>query len=179
MAPTPNRPAPQLRLALTDGSLWSLDVAPPEAFTMVVFYRGLHCCSCRAYLRELAHKHAAFRERGVRVLAASMDPLARARAAVEDWQLGELDVGWGLSEAAARAWGLYISEAIKGNEPPRFCEPGLFLVRGDGRLHYAAINSMPFGRPNLDDVLVGIDYIQINDYPARGCAVERARRACA
>ncbi|MEP2447695.1 MAG: AhpC/TSA family protein, partial [Balneola sp.] len=63
---------------------------------------------------------------------------------------------------------LYLSNAINDNEPELFSEPGLFLIRPDGELYYSAINSMPFGRPVFKDMLRAIDFIQENDYPARG-----------
>ena len=53
-------------------------------------------------------------------------------------------------------------------EPERFNEPGLFLVKPDGSVYYEALSSMPWGRPHLDDVLNGIDYVLRSDYPARG-----------
>ncbi len=58
--------------------------------------------------------------------------------------------------------------AISDDEPAWFSEPGLFLIRSDGTVYYASVNSMPIGRPRLDDVLSAIDYAAKADYPARG-----------
>lgn len=135
---------------------------------MVVFYRGLHCPVCRAYLAELERKLAAFTERGVEVIAVSGDDSERAQRTVEEWKLAQLAIGYGQSIASMRQWGLFVSHGIKVPEPDLFGEPGLFLVRPDGTLYYAAVNSMPFGRPRLDDMLAALDFIIARDYPPRG-----------
>ncbi len=53
-------------------------------------------------------------------------------------------------------------------EPALFAEPGIFLVRPDGALYAAILNTMPFSRPHLKDMLAGLDFVIKNDYPARG-----------
>ena len=166
--PVPTRTAPSLRLETLSAGQWILAARQPERFTMVVFYRGLHCPVCRAYLAELERKLPAFTERGVDVIAVSGDDAERARRTVEEWKLENLTIGYGQSIASMREWGLFVSHAIKEPEPELFGEPGLFLVRPDGTLYYAAINSMPFGRPRLDDMLAALDFIIARDYPARG-----------
>ena len=61
-----------------------------------------------------------------------------------------------------------MSRAIKEKEPALFSEPGLFLVDPDGTVFYEAVTSAPWGRPRIEDVLNGIDFVLANDYPARG-----------
>ncbi len=53
-------------------------------------------------------------------------------------------------------------------EPRRFNEPGLFLVRPDGTLYAASVQSMPFARPHFSDVLAAVEFVTKNDYPPRG-----------
>jgi hypothetical protein len=53
-------------------------------------------------------------------------------------------------------------------EPALFSEPGLFLVRADGTLYFASVQTMPFARPRFVDVVAALDYVIANDYPARG-----------
>lgn len=166
--PLPRQPAPHLAFELTDGTRWTLSDQHPEHFTMVVFYRGLHCPVCKKYLQELTQLQAKFSERGTEVVAVSMDTPKRARKAVEEWDLGDLPVGHSLTEEQARQWGLYLSDAIKDTEPERFNEPGLFLIEPDGTLFYVGINSMPFGRPELAAMLKAIDFVLEENYPARG-----------
>lgn len=172
--PLPRTDAPALTVNLAGGSsAWSLHEQSPEHFTMVVFYRGLHCPVCRSYLETLQSKRGDFAERGVEVLAVSMDTEERAQKAIDKWSIGKLTVGYGLNEQQAQEWGLFLSRGIKDLEPDLFSEPGLFLVQPDGTLYYAAINSMPFGRPALDDLLGGVDFVLESAYPARGEMLER------
>ena len=54
------------------------------------------------------------------------------------------------------------------NEPERFPEPGLFLVRPDHTLYFASVQTMPFARPEFKDILQAIAFVIEKDYPARG-----------
>ena len=51
---------------------------------------------------------------------------------------------------------------------PRFPEPGVFLVRPDGTLYYAAVQTMPFARPHFDERIGALDFAIANNHPARG-----------
>jgi peroxiredoxin len=164
----PRDHAPELTVDLIGGGRWRLDEQHPESFTMVVFYRGLHCPVCRAQLSELNRRLDELTTRGITVIAISGDTRERARTTVAEWHLDRLTVGYGLSAETARAFGLFLSRAIQDDEPTQFSEPGLFLIRPDGTVYYEAITTMPWGRPRLDDILGGIDYAAKADYPARG-----------
>lgn len=162
--------APQLDVDTVEGGRWTLMASNPEAFTLVVFYRGLHCPQCREYLIELDGLVDAFARRGTDLIAVSMDDTAHARQAMDHWGLDRLQLGCNLSEAQAQQWGLYFSTAVSDAEPPVFTEPGLFIVRTSGDLYYAAITSNPFGRPQPREILELIEAAVDNDYPARGKA---------
>ena len=86
-----------------------------------------------------------------------------------EWDTGDVPLAFDMSEDTAREWGLYISQGREGSdEPAKFSEPGLFLVRPDRTLYYASVQNAPFARPPLDQLLEGIDYIAKSDYPVRG-----------
>ena len=163
----PRERAPELAVDLVGGGRWRLSDQRPETFTMVVFYRGLHCPVCRAQLSELNRRIPEIAGRGIGVIAISGDTRERAERARQEWRLDRVEIGYGLTEETARDFGLFVSRGING-EPARFSEPGLFLIRPDGSVYYEAITSMPWGRPRLDDVLGGVDYALDHDYPARG-----------
>lgn len=57
------------------------------------------------------------------VIAVSTDTHERAQKTRHEWGLENLAVGYGLSIYDVRAWGLYISKAIKEGEPAQFAEP--------------------------------------------------------
>ena len=166
----PRTKAPELAVETVDGGRWHLSEQTPRNFTLIVFYRGLHCPVCANYLRDLDRKVADFAERGVDVIAASGDDGASAAATKAEWGLKKLAIGYGQSIASMRKWGLYISTATKESEPAEFGEPGMFLIRPDGEVFYVAVNSAPWGRPSFRDLLGGIDYVLAHNSPPRGVA---------
>lgn len=170
----PAAPAPPLSLPLTGGGSTddlALGTGADGRFTLVVFFRGLHCPVCRAQLSELHRRRADVAAAGVgRVLAISMETAERSEHLVERWHLDALPVAHDLSEDSARAWGLYLSTAIKQGEPAVFNEPGIVVLDADGTVFWTSVASMPFGRPPLDDVLAGLRFAQDQSYPARGTA---------
>jgi peroxiredoxin len=169
----PRKPVPTLEFDTVGGGRWSLAAQKPQNFTMVVFYRGLHCPVCRRYTSELNGVIGEFDKRGVSTCMTSTDSRERAAEAKEKWGLPNLTVGYGVSIDKAREWGLYISTS-RGitsagvEEPPLFAEPGLFLVKPDGTLYWANISTMPFARPHFSDIAGAIDFALSKNYPARG-----------
>lgn len=169
----PRQPVPDLEVDTVGGRRWSLADQAPEHFTLVVFYRGLHCPICSRYLADLARRLDAFAERGVEVVAISGDDRERAERTAEEWSVDGLTLGYGLSLEDARRWGLFVStsrgESSTGVvEPDFFSEPGLFLVRPDGTLYFGSVQTMPFARPSFGEILGGLDFVLEHDYPARG-----------
>lgn len=171
--PMPRQIVPALSLPLVGGGTWTLAEQQARHFTMIAFYRGLHCPICKTYLGELNALAADFESRGVGFVAVSSDGAERAAQAKESWNLARVPVAYGLSIEKAREWGLYVS-AGRGKtsagveEPALFSEPGLFFVRPDGTLFFAAVQTMPFARPHFKDLLPALDFVIKNNYPARG-----------
>ena len=169
----PRQAVPPLDLPLTTGGRFTLGAAQPAAFDLLVFYRGLHCPICTKYLLELERLEPEFRKRGVPVVAISSDDEERARQMAGKVKAAGVQFAYGLSLPDARRWGLYISTS-RGKtsagieEPALFSEPGVFLVRPDGTLYYGAVQTMPFARPQFQDLLGAIDFALAKDYPARG-----------
>ncbi len=164
----PKQRVPELTLSTVDGGSYDLRASDPRHFSMVVFYRGLHCPVCKKYLGDLAARLAQFEALGVKPVAISTDGRDRAQRAVKEWGLTNLPVAYGLPVDEARKWGLYISHGIREGEPALFNEPGLFLVRRDLTLQYAAINSGSRGRPGIADMLGAIQFMIDNNAPPRG-----------
>lgn len=164
----PREATPSLDVDTLDGGRFSLDEQDPEAFTMVVFYRGLHCPVCKKYLGELDRLHDDFRGQGVEVIAVSGDTEERALEAREKWGLESVPIGYGLEIEKMREWGLFVSRGEGEEEPELYGEPGLFLIRADETVYYEAINSMPFGRPELREMLAAVGNVKEMDIPAHG-----------
>ena len=164
----PGRAAPELDLPIAGGGHFRLSDSHPRLFTMVVFNRGLHCPVCRAQLSELNRRIEELAERGIEVVSVSGETADRAERMRTEWGIDRVPLAYGFTEPQMRAWGLFVSRAIKDDELPVFNEPGLFLIRPDGTVYYESILSMPVGRPRLDDLLGGIEFWTEHDYPARG-----------
>ncbi|QCB46183.1 peroxiredoxin-like family protein [Hydrogenophaga sp. PAMC20947] len=169
----PRFPVPALNLPLTNGERFVLGANPGEPFDLLVFYRGLHCPICAKYLLELERLAPEFASRGVQVVAISSDSEERGKAMAEKVKASGVKFAYDLSLRSAREWGLYISTSrgttsIGIDEPELFSEPGVFLVRPDGTLYYGATQTMPFARPQFQDLIGAIDFAVSKDYPARG-----------
>ena len=177
----PNQPVPPLRVKTVGGPCWRLCDQKPQHFTLVLFYRGLHCAFCKAQLQAYEARYEEFRKLGVRVLAISADSRERAEQAARDWHLDELTVCWGLTLDQARDWGLYLSEGhgkiIDGvEEPDWYVEPAMFFIKPDGRLYAGMVQTMPMARPRIDDVLAGVRFAIDTDFePPGGADAEECR----
>ncbi len=140
----------------------------PDALTMVIVYRGLHCPVCNDFLTNMLEPMMdKFTDAGVGVVAISMDGEDRATQAKADWGLTKTPVAYGLTEEMAREWGLYITTSIKEAETDVFAEPGTYWITPDGTLYLVDIANMPFARPNLDILLSKVPAVA-NGYPPRG-----------
>ncbi len=157
MAIQPRQPVPALSAPLAGGGNYALGETKPENFTVVVFFRGLHCPVCNRYLNDFQDRIDAFAERGTDIVAMSMETPERAERCKADWGLQRLRVGHSVDEGTARDWGLFVTMRREEDEPPRFNEPGLFVVDAEGRLAVGVVNSGPRLRPRPDDVLEFID----------------------
>ncbi len=169
----PRQTVPHLQLQTLDHGAYDLIADAPDRFSLVVFYRGLHCPICAKYLLELGRLQPDFEKRGVKVVAVSSDTAERAREMATKINAPALRFGYGLALGHAREWGLYISASrgttsIGIEEPALFAEPGVFIVRPDASLYYGAVQTMPFARPHFDELLGAIDFAISKDYPARG-----------
>ena len=169
----PRHDVPPLVVPTLSHGSFDLALEKPQRFTLLCFYRGLHCPICATYLRELENKVDAFAERGVVVLALSTDTEDRARQMAQKTGASRLRMGYNVPLATARAWGLFLSASrgktsIGIDEPHLFSEPAVFLVRPDGTLYWSSVQSMPFARPNFGELVQAVDFVVKNDYPARG-----------
>jgi peroxiredoxin len=169
----PRQPVPSLNVPTLAHGDFDLAADAAPNFTVVVFYRGLHCPICLKYLLELGRLQPEFDKRGVKVIAVSSDGRERAQAMADKLNAPALRVGYDLGLGKAREWGLYISTSrgktsIGIEEPALFAEPGVFIVQPDATLYYGAVQTMPFARPHFDELLAALDFALEKNYPARG-----------
>jgi len=170
----PRQPVPELRAPTLAHGDFDLAAETPKLFTLVSFYRGLHCPVCLKYLRDLGSLIPEYERRGTKVIAISSDGRDRALEMADKVGASDsLRFGYSPPLTVARSWSLYTSSSrgkssINIEEPSLFSEPGVFLVRPDGTLYYSAVQTMPFARPLFSELLQAIDFAIANDYPAHG-----------
>jgi len=169
----PRQPVPGLTVETLDNGAFDLSKDGAEFATLVVFYRGLHCPICATYLKELGRLTEEFAAKGVKTIAISSDDRDRTQQMADKVAKPGLRFGYGLPLPVAREWGLFISTSrgttsIGIEEPALFSEPGVFLVKPDGTLYFASVQTMPFVRPHFQEMVGALDFVQKNDYPARG-----------
>lgn len=169
----PHQRVPQLAVPLAGGGHFNIASEISERFTMIVFYRGLHCPICKTQLGDLELKLPDFAKRGVSVVAISSDAAERAERSKQEWRLPNLRLGYSLDLQVARSWGLYVSTSLGMTstgieEPALFSEPAIFLVRPDRTLYFGSVQTMPFARPHFADILGALDFVIAKNYPARG-----------
>lgn len=167
----PGQQVPNIELELLDGETWRLSEQQPRLFTLIDVYRGIHCGRCRIHLEEMAKQLPSFAELGVDVIAMSMDDETGARQTKQDWALGDMTVGYGLTMNQGKTLDLFFSEAIRESEPNIFCEPAILFIQPDGQLYGTVQNSFPFARPSVNDLVEVATVVRDRDYPPRGTHV--------
>jgi len=163
----PRQQTPSLTVQLVNDTKWELSKQTPESFTLVVFYRGLHCPKCKEYLQDIHKRLDELTEMGVHVVAISSDTEAIAKQTYKEWDIDGLPVGFEFPIEEAREWGLFISKGIK-EEPEMFIEPGVFIIKSNGKLYASSIQTMPFARPPIREIIGAIKFVTKEKYPARG-----------
>jgi peroxiredoxin len=173
----PGDTMPAIDARLAGGGRWALAQEKPEKLSLLAFYRGIFCPICRTWLSDLNKLVPEFEKRGVSVIALSCDKKDAAEKSVAEWKLGNLRVGYKLDVEDARRAGLYISEGRGINtgsglkETMLFAEPAVLLVRPEGELYAAWIQSTPYARVRIAEVLTAVDNFTANNLPEpRGSA---------
>lgn len=159
----PGDTMPAIDARLAGGGRWALAQEKPARLALLAFYRGAFCPICRVWIADLDRLVPEFERRGVSVIALSCDRRDGADKAVKDWGLRNLRVGYKLEVEDARRAGLYVSEGRGLNpssglkEPMLFAEPALLLVKPEGELYAAWVQSTPYARVHLAEVLTAAD----------------------
>ena len=161
-------PAPDLSIQTVDHGVWELENQMPQNFTMVVFYRGLHCPICLQYIEELERKLPEFQQLGVEAIAISGDTCDLAQKFKANGNIEHLPIGYGLTSKQMHSWGLYLSQGHFPQEPALFSEPALYLIKPNGELYLANLGTHPFSRISFDSLLQGLEYVIPKNYPVRG-----------
>ena len=164
----PGQDFPGITLPKAGGGKLSLSAGEGRDFRLIIIYRGLHCPNCKAQLTEVQDRLEDLADAGITAAAASMDGKERAEQARSKWHITQFDIGYNLTRSDAKQLGLFLSAAEFEQEPAIFAEPVMFLLEPGNTLHAAWIQSAPFARPSLDDIIHAAKFVAEKDYPARG-----------
>ena len=104
------------------------------------------------------------------VIGVSADSAERAAKSRAEWNISNVTIGSNLSIADADRLGLYLSHAIEMRplESEVFVEPAVLFVRSDLTLYGAIIQTFPFARPKVHDLLEVPTFAAAQNYPPRG-----------
>ncbi|WP_299949599.1 peroxiredoxin-like family protein [uncultured Ruegeria sp.] len=169
--PAVGKAFPAINIPVLGGRTRSLST-PRDGYDwmLTVVYRGKHCPLCTTYLRDLNSALPDLNALGVDVLAVSADSAERATAQMQEVS-PTFDIGYGLSVEQMQTLGLYISGPRNGMdvEGP-FAEPGLFVINDQGVLQIVDISNVPFARPSLTSLVMGIRFLRglSGDFPVNG-----------
>ena len=164
----PGQPFPPIDLPRVGGGRVTNHWFGDAEITILNVYRGLHCPRCKRQLQDFLANTDGFQAASAQIISISTDPAERAEAAVDEWGLGDMPVGYDLEIEVARDLGLYISQTIREAEPALFAEAALFVIQRDGTLWGSSVNSFPFMRPTAEQVLDALATRTARTYPPRG-----------
>jgi peroxiredoxin len=167
----PDDVAPELTVPLLNGGTFTLSERAPKNFTIVIFYRGAFCPLCMNHIREIDSYYDQAAEAGFDIVLVTMDPKEKVEESTKEITT-KVPIGYGMTEEVARSWGLYISSGRPNTaEPEVFSEPGMFVIRpkdDNTTIFMAMVQSAPFTRPSMEQLIGGLQYAVEHKYPTRG-----------
>lgn len=138
---------PKLTIDLTDGRSLALPDGLDGKYKVILFYRAHWCPYCRRQLASFEQQRAELEAVGARVIAASADPLEKAKGTAARVSF---PIGYGVTRALADQVGAW------WDERQGIAQPAQFLVRGDGEILASTYSSSAPGRITPEDVLLFI-----------------------
>jgi peroxiredoxin len=166
----PGMPVPALSFRTVGGEVWDVAKTAPHTLDLIAVYRGVFCPYCRGFISDLASRLDEFTHLGIHPVAVSVDGEGRAMQAVEEWGLGRMAVGFGLSAELIRPWNVFLTTREQDGELQTFCEPALLMVTPQKKVYALLTQSIPSGRPDLGNLLEGLAFLAKQGFPIRGAA---------
>jgi peroxiredoxin len=160
---------PNIELTDATAKTVTLTKASNNKWSLIIIYRGFHCPICLKYLNALAEYTDKLEELNIDLVAVSADSIAQLDKMKEKGLKVNFPILTGLTVDQMKQLGLYISDPMSDSETDHvFAEPGLFLVNPKGTTVMIEIANAPFIRPDLEQLVSGIEFALGKDYPIRG-----------
>ncbi|MBJ7595251.1 MAG: hypothetical protein JF886_10400 [Candidatus Dormibacteraeota bacterium] len=93
------------------------------------------------------------------VIAVSSDDRQRAQRSHSEWPVDRVTLGFGIDSPRARMGSVH-QRRLRSRHAAPVLGAGGVPGEPDNIPQYAAITSMPFGRPRAEDLPPGIDYLR-------------------
>ena len=107
---------PELEVNILDNKQWKLSEDTFTNMKLVVFYRGLHCPLCKAYIGELDKIIYEFSQLDIEVIAISGDSQEKAKLTKAKWGLKDITIGYNHSVDSMRQWDfIFLKELFPAN----------------------------------------------------------------
>ena len=140
-----------------------------DKWALVIVYRGYHCPICLKYLNNLEKYTKRLQALNIDVISVSADSPQQLDKFREKGLQVSFPILTGLSVAHMKSLGLYISDPMSDSETDHvFAEPGLFLVNPKDETIMIDIANAPFIRPDLEQLVSGLEFFFKENYPVRG-----------
>jgi peroxiredoxin len=150
---------PQLELRLISGEKLKLPEGIGEGYGVVLIYRGHWWPFCNQQLADFQGLDQEFKSEQIKVIAASVDPIEKAREMVEKIGI-TYSVGYGMiAEEVSRMTGAYYEKEKK------YLHATGFLLHPEKTIVVACYSTGPIGRFVAKDVLKVVRF-----YKSRGPA---------
>lgn len=165
---------PDIELLSPDGSKVNLLAAAHSEktsypWTMVVIYRGTHCPICLKYLNAITEFKDRLKSLNIDLIAASADTAKQLDAMKEKGLEVNFPILTELAISDMKTLGLYLSDPMDESETDHvFPEPALFIVNEEGKVVMIDIANAPFIRPDLEQLVSGLEFALEKNYPIRG-----------
>lgn len=164
--------APDAEVLDLEGHPVRLSALYAEGPVMLVFYRGGWCPFCNQQLHELAEANAAFTQRGVRLVAVSVDRPDSAATTDATWEIpfpvlsdsklaahSAFAVLNHMDDKLVRRLGMFgfDVEAYSGETHHTVAVPSVFLIDGQGIVRWAHAETDYTVRPSVEQLLGVLD----------------------
>ncbi len=166
----PGMPAPALSFKTLTGDYWNIKNTEPTGLDLIAVYRGLFCPYCRGFISALASQRESLGRLGITPIAVSMDDESKARQTKKEWNLGDMTLGYDVGIDDVRAWNIFLTTREQAGQMVTFCEPALLMVNPQKQIYAMILQSIPSGRPDLQNLLEGLEFLAKQGFPIRGSA---------
>lgn len=151
---------PRVKLSTINGQWIELEKsARGLAWQMIVIYRGGHSPSCTAFLNLLDKFRERFANIGVDLIAASADNSEQLQHHLKKLTVS-YPIAFGLSVEHMYNLNLHVSVPKDLQETNHaFAEPALFVIDDKGQIVLSDIANNPYTRPDLEQLLAGLNLL--------------------